>query len=760
MLLFPFKRRTPFSALSPGLSLTLTLASGTLASGTLALGTLPGCGGSDPTPTPSSEVTSTPETPTSVPLTPVPTAAPTPTEVPTATPIPYTPPEVADGYDFWIGELGPTGPLFSGEQQYPFVCTTIESNLGQPLIDNVNGIGNAVFPEVNGVPDMEGTPLGYSANCSLRTRVDYYYFSSTDSRFHAYDENNPPPDLATLTVKGKTEPFLVRVETGTLDRFIYTIAMLAPFAEVTTSPDSLDNSAWNQKLLYYFRGGVGIGHYQGFAAWAGGLSDDEHTAFSQSLAKGYAVATSTGNETGVHYNMELAHEAALMVKKHFVATYGAPLYTVGAGGSGGGVQQYLIGQNQDDGDDKVLDGGLPLYSYPDMVTQTIPVGDCNLLEQYFLEDMSRNPINSKWAKWSNRAWIEGMNASDTVDNSVFDTMGSTECIEAWFFAEPLALNPQVTLPEYYEAMATYKYPASAVSSIKWTHFNDLQNIYSTDSRGFAAIPFDNEGVQYGLQALKDGNITADEFLQLNSCIGTWKEQKDYVMWNPESDPFDANNMDRDPAACLNGEPSPRRSGDIDAMNAAYNRRQVFVGDIDIPLIDIRPYLEDELDMHHSRESFAARSRMLNFDGDASNQVVWFTGPDDDFLARFNEGLALMDTWLLGDAMPSGFVDKCFDNNGNVIAEGSGVWDGILNNKAPGACTQAWPLKSSPRMVAGGKIAGDVFKCVLKSVDQALSDGTFGTVTFTPTQKTYLKKIFETGVCDYSKGDVGLPGPGR
>ena len=47
-------------------------------------------------------------------------------------------------------------------------------------------------------------------------------------------------------------------------------------------------------------------------------------------------------------------------------------------------------------------------------------------------------------------------------------------------------------------------------------------------------------------------------------------------------------------------------------------------DIDLPIIDWRNYLEDELNMHNAQQSFASRKRMLNVDGDASNQVVWFT----------------------------------------------------------------------------------------------------------------------------------------
>lgn len=724
-----------------------------------------GEGSDTPSPSPEGSPTVAPTgTPTEVTPTAAPTAPPTPTHVPTptgtpvVTPVPFIPPPIADGYQFWVGELGPIGPLFSGPQQYPFICATNESNLGQPVIDNKDGLGNAVFPEVDGVPDTSALPVGNSANCSIYTRVDYFYFSVAENQFKKLLPETPETDVAKVMVKGQEEKFVVRVEAGTLNRFIYTIAMLAPYEESLESPAGLDNSAWGKRLLYYFRGGVGIGHYQGFAAWHDGLSGVEDAAFRKAFEMGYAVVTSTGNETGVHYNMQLAEETAYMVKEHFKATYGEPLYTVGAGGSGGGVQQYLIGQNQ--GDRKILDAGIPMYSYPDMVTQTTPIGDCNLIEQYFLDDVTAKGESSKWAKWSNRSWIEGLNASDTADNMLYEAPGSTECIEAWLFGEPLVLNPQFTLPDYLEALATYRYPAADIAAIKWTHFNDLENIYGTDARGFAHVPFDNEGVQYGLQALKDGNITTAEFLEINSCIGTWVEQPDYVNWNPIDDPFDSNNMLRDPEACRAGEPQPRRVGELDAIQAAYSSRQVFVGDIDIPLIDLRPYLEEELDMHNSKQSFAARQRMLDFDGNASNQVIWFTGPNDDFIARVVEALNVLDTYLVGDAMPSGFVDRCYGNDGTLLAEGPTVWDGILNTNAPGVCTQTYQIKSSSRLVAGEPISGNVFKCALQSVDEAKEAGIYGDVSFTTDEEAYLRTIFETGVCDYSLPDVGILLPSK
>ncbi len=36
-----------------------------------------------------------------------------------------------------------------------------------------------------------------------------------------------------------------------------------------------------------------------------------------------------------------------MTKEEFIERYGAPLYTVGLGGSGGAIQQYVYGQNHE-----------------------------------------------------------------------------------------------------------------------------------------------------------------------------------------------------------------------------------------------------------------------------------------------------------------------------------------------------------------------------------------------------------------------------
>ena len=670
---------------------------------------------------------------------------------------------------FWIGGTGPSGPIFTGPQQYPFICQTVESQLGQPLVDNQDGIGNAVYAVAG---DNRSAIVGYSRNCSIKTRVDYFYYNG--GTFRPFDPATgfvtPPPDLRSVAVNGVPRPFVVRVETGTLNRFLYTIAMLAPFPESSASPAALDKTAWNGKLIYWLRGGVGIGHEQGRALWHGGLSGSERLIFPPLLGQGYAVATSTGNETGVQFNLRLAEETALMVKRHFVDMYGAPRHTIGLGGSGGAIQQYIFGQNNR----LLLDAGIPLLSYPDMITQSVHTGDCNLLEQYFREEVALDP-GSPWALWSNRRWIEGLNASDTQINPLTRVPGSSECINGWLFAEPLVFNPKFTAPEYFTALQFYGYPQAVTDAIKWTHWNDLANIYGTDAEGFAPIPWDNVGVQYGLQALRDGRISPAEFLRINACIGSWKEQRDYVNWNPLADPFDSANMRRSADCRTNpANPAPRRSGDRGAMHAAYRSGHVFTGRLDMPVIDLRQYLEPSLDMHHSRQSFSARARLQSYRGkrgdeddkgrndhdpvgNGDKQVIWFAGSEPALLQQIFDAVQVLDGYLTTGTRPAAFADRCVAADGTLIAAGDHVWDGILDEGAPGPCTSAYPIHSSSRMVAGDSVRGDLFKCQLKPLKAALHDGTYGRVVpFTAADVAWLRNIFPDGVCDYRKRDAGRP----
>src|SRR6266511_3958562 len=85
------------------------------------------------------------------------------------------------------------GPIFSGAQIQPWLCTTSSNGLG---------------------PEQD-------AQCNAPTRYDFFYMPSGGGGFQSYDPNNPPADVGTTTTdQGKTVPYIIRQETGTQDRGI------------------------------------------------------------------------------------------------------------------------------------------------------------------------------------------------------------------------------------------------------------------------------------------------------------------------------------------------------------------------------------------------------------------------------------------------------------------------------------------------------------------------------------------------------------
>lgn len=647
-----------------------------------------------------------------------------------------------------------TGPLFSGPQQYPFVCSSVLEWDVQPLVDQGETAG---FPVV----DAEGGTLGFSRDCSVEPFVEYYYMS-TAGEYQLMPEDGSRPDDMTTTIlsDGRSVDFIVRWERGTVNRFLYSIAALADNEEWPWEPTGEN---WNGRLLFHFQGGVGIGHFQG-------RMDSTRARLPEALAQGYAVIYSTGTRTGDHYNLEVGGETALMLKEQFVKRYGQPQYTVAIGGSGGAIQQYVYAQNHPG----LIDAGVPQYSYPDMVTQSIHIGDCELLEHYMDVTDRDNP---RWQETQNRSLLVGLNASDAVPDPLADAKrqlgyssapGATECIPAWRGLTPMSMNPHYGQVREQDKMQ----PPGIMDEVQWTHYDDLRNIYGVDADGRARVAWDNVGVQYGLRAFVDGEITADEFIHLNAHVGGWKHPSEMVqegfpflgdLTAENFDPWSRRNMN-----LSDGEsPAPRTEGDPIAMNNLYERGMVFDGEINIPIIDWRHYLEDVLDMHHSHQSFSARQRIRNAMGHNDHQLVWFTDARPE--AEFNQtwqALQLLHQWLenirnnpegsLVENRPDAARDACFSSDGTLIARGDDVWDGILDDREPGACTQVFPLYSSSRMEAGGPIEGSVFKCALKPLEQALSDGTYGSWQPDAEQRSQLQQVFPDGVCDFSQPDQGRP----
>ena len=420
----------------------------------------------------------------------------------------------------------------------------------------------------------------------------------------------------------------------------------------------------------------------------------------------------------------------------------------------------------------IIDAAIPQYSYPDMVTQTIHVGECELLEHFMDVTDGANP---KWAVWPNRTWIEGMNASATRPNPYRGGAAREQRVRERL-ARADAARAQSALRHAPGAGSEFYDPA-VIAAVKWTHWDDLRNVYGVGADGYARVPWDNVGVQYGLRALNDGNIKPAEFLKLNATVGSWKESSDMVQegcpffptpgcTNPApGTPWSRRNMRLSPDG--GATPAPRREGNMEAANAAYTSGIVFRGDIDIPIIDWRHYLEAELDMHNSHQSFASRKRMLNLDGDASNQVIWFT---DARPARASDqtplAFAVMDEWLaniranpedgVAGNKPAAAVDSCFATNGSLTYAGNDAgrasWTRPRQGRARRRSRCSRPRGSS--RAARSRAASSSARS--SRWRRRSPTGRTHRGCRTPREVARLQQIFPTGVCDYSRPDVGRP----
>ena len=126
-------------------------------------------------------------------------------------------------------------------------------------------------------------------------------------------------------------PYIVRVETGALNRSIYKITVLfdptQPWLPWAPQPQ------WNGKVLHMFGAGAGTMYTQGTL----------NNAFDDnSLSRGFATTAATLTNHGTIANTKLNAETLMMVKERLAEAYGRICYTIGQGCSGGAIQQHSI----------------------------------------------------------------------------------------------------------------------------------------------------------------------------------------------------------------------------------------------------------------------------------------------------------------------------------------------------------------------------------------------------------------------------------
>jgi hypothetical protein len=586
-----------------------------------------------------------------------------------------------------------TGPMISGPHEQPFFCRTTAFTTNLPAGTNL------------------GAPL--DENCSVATRWHYMYRRTDNTFAQLPDPSVRPADLAfTTTNAGRTVPYIVRIETGTINRAIYQTAILHdPGTDAPPSPTT-PPAGWNRKLIYPLGGGCQGGWYTQASSLVNPLNDFY-------LSNGFGVASATLNTFGNNCNDLLSSETILMVKERFVESYGVPLFTIGTGSSGGAYQSNHTADNYPG----TFDGIVTMNSFPDVTTGMVGLGDARLLDIYF------NTTRAGMYTVDQQKAISGfrqVNEIAFLSDRTGTSGTSARRMDPRQVFQANSVQPGVGLDFRYDPVTN---PVGARATVYDHTVNVYGRIPGTPGRGFSKRPLDNVGVQYGLKALNDGVINVDQFIDLNRMIGGFDIDLNHI---PE-----------------------RTTAHLDATSRAYRTGRILWGGnglANIPIITRHGYGDGVVngDIHLKFWSFAIRERLMNANGRTDNQVI--VGQ----LANSNSLIEQMNRWL--DAIvadpsqrpaiekvvrskPADVVDACFTSDGTKIVETQTAF-------GPGQCNALFPTSMSPNLVAGSPIASDVIKCQLKPLTPADYN-----VTFTPSQWQALGEVFPQGVCDWSRPGV-------
>jgi hypothetical protein len=592
-----------------------------------------------------------------------------------------------------------TGPIISGLQENPFYCQSEEFQLAD---------GQMLGPAVDG-------------NCSVEMQISYVYWSTEDEEFKPYRQflGITPVDLGAISDStGKEVPFIVRVETGTVNRAIYEIAMLHDPAEVEPDPWTR-SQGWNGKLVYTHGGGCRRGWYQ----------QGDHTGGvlrAGLLEKGYALTSSTLNVFGQNCNDLLASETHIMVKERFVEHYGEPIYTIATGSSGGSYQSHQTADNYPG----VFDGIIVASSFPDVTSATIfTVSDSRLLNNYFTK------TNVESFTLDQQQAVSGFGIWESIPNL---SRGAARLDPIYESDTPEEeQGGEVNIP----ALESLRYDSATPEGVRATVYDHTVNVYDYVEGSFMVQrPLDNAGIQYGLAALNEGAITSQQFIDLNRDIGGFDRDMNHV--------------------------AQRHQADAQARKRAIESGRILFGGAGLastPILDYRTYNDHKEggDIHMIVHQFSTRQRLMNVNGHADNHVMnvgglWgytdeepdlgdlFDGMDDWLMTIKNDRSGAEPSALVVNAKPPYLNDNCWDNTGDTRKKL--VMEQTFAGNSP--CNMLYPAYPTARHVAGTPLANNIVSCQLKDITPADYS-----VSFTDEQYEELRSVFSEGVCDWSKGDA-------
>jgi hypothetical protein len=586
----------------------------------------------------------------------------------------------ADGASITITNHPNGGPVFSGPQIQPWVCT-------------------------NGSQDPQ---------CNQPATYRYEYKSSLDGQLHDYDPGNPPADVAqTTTQTGVTVPFIIRIETGYQDRDQYQIATLfqpgRPWTAWAPQPQ------FNHKLLITHGASCGIERQSGTAPSVTGdtvIGDSPTTA----LGLGFATMSTALDNAGHNCNLVTQAESMTMAKERLVEQYGELRYTIGTGCSGGSLTQQQVA-NAYPG---LYQGILPACSFPDAWSTGQQLAAYDLIRRY-VEDPTKWAPGVVWDPVSIGA-VEGH--PNHVNSIVFDSVYWTD------LGVPDDGCAGVPDDQVYDAETN-------PGGVRCTLADLMINVFGPRApENFAGIPLDDVGVQWGLEAMKKGQITPAQFVDLNEKTGGLTVDAD---WQPQRTEADQTTLGR-----------AYRSG---AINTANHLDQVAIIDLRGP---------DPGAFHDAYRSWAIRARLEREHGGYGNQAIWFGQVPLIGDPRYaTDALLAMDRWLGAveqDGSDRPLAEKIVADRPADIQDRCSQIDGVEQVEVPGVgrVCELEPAQTrfgTPATVAGESVATDTNKCALKPLRRA----DYYPVVFTGDQWQRLQRTFPTGVCDWSRPGIEQQG---
>ncbi|HWX75732.1 MAG TPA: DUF6351 family protein, partial [Solirubrobacteraceae bacterium] len=531
--------------------------------------------------------------------------------------------------------------------------------------------------------------------CDQPTTFEFQYKAVATGKFEPYNPASPPAPAqieTTTTQNGQTLPFIVRIETGYQDRDQYQVAVL--YQPGKAWEPWAPQPQFNHKLLITHGASCGIDHQSGTAPSVTsdtvGVPGVAATTSSPTtaLGLGFAVMSTALDNAGHNCDLVTQAESLVIAKEHLIDRYGTLRYTIGTGCSGGSLVQQQVA-NAYPG---IYQGILPQCSFQDSWSNAQEISDYHLTRKYFEHPEKWGP-GIAWTP----AQIAAVEGHPNYGNAIiFDTV-------YWeALANPVKSCTGVASAEAYN-------PETNPNGVRCTLADYMINVFGPRpesewgpveqklGHGFAGLPVDNVGVQYGLQGLKEGVLSAAQFVDLNAKMGGAD-----IDLKPTSERFNAN------------QPALARSYTSGAVNEANNLTGV-------PIIDLRG--PDPGAFHDAYRTWSMRARLEHDEGHfPRNHVIWFgEAPLIGSPTYTTEGLLAMDKWLAAveaDQRTLSLQEKVASDRPAEVHDKCSNVEGLEEVSVPGigqVCENptAQTRFATPRVIAGEDIATDKQKCQLK-----------------------------------------------